>query len=316
MRALVFDKTLHFDANYPDPDPPEGHVLIQVTKAGICNTDLELTKGYMGFSGILGHEFAGVVERGPDDWRGKRVAGEINLACRVCDVCRGGAPSQCPQRVTLGINGHDGVFADYATLPVANLYALPDSVSDDMGVFVEPLAAALQVTQRRAIASGEKVAVIGDGKLGLLTAQVVALTGCDLTLVGRHPAKLALAAGWGIATAGEGELLPDSCDVVVDCTGQADGFAAALDIVRPRGDIVLKSTYHGLPQADLTRVVVDEVSVIGSRCGPFAPAIDLLADGKVDVDSLVVARYGLDDGVSAMAHAAQRSTLKVLLDIS
>jgi threonine dehydrogenase-like Zn-dependent dehydrogenase len=316
MRALVFDDDLKLETAYTDPTPADEQVLIRVTKAGICNTDLELVKGYMGFSGVLGHEFAGVVERGPDDWAGRRVAGEINLACYDCGVCHGGAPSQCPNRTTLGIDRHDGAFADYLTLPVENLHSLPDTVSDDAGVFVEPLAAALQVLERRPILPHERAVVLGDGKLGLLTAQVVALTGCRLTLVGRHADKLALAEKWSIQTAGEGELSANSADVVVDCTGQASGFEAALDIVRPRGDIVLKSTYHGLPEADLTRVVVDEVSVIGSRCGPFAPAIGLLARGAIDVESLIVERYSLDAGIEAMQRAGEKGMLKVLLDIS
>lgn len=316
MRALVFDGDLRLETDYPEPTPDEGQALIRVTQAGVCNTDLELVKGYMGFSGVPGHEFAGVVERGPDAWTGKRVAGEINLACYACDVCHGGAPSQCPNRTTLGIDRHDGAFADYLTLPVQNLHALPDAVSDEAAVFVEPLAAALQVLERRPILPSERVVVLGDGKLGLLTAQVVALSGPDLTLVGRHANKLALARKWGIQTAGVGELPLNRADVVVDCTGQAGGFADALELVRPRGDIVLKSTYHGLPEADLTRVVVDEVRVIGSRCGPFAPAIALLARGAVDVESLVAARYGLDDGLAAMQRAAEKGTLKVLLDVS
>jgi len=316
MRALVFDDELKLETDYPQPTPAENHALIRVAKAGICNTDLELVKGYMGFSGVLGHEFAGVVERGPGEWVGKRVAGEINLACHACDVCHGGAPSQCPHRTTLGIDRHDGAFADYLTLPVENLHALPDAVSDEAGAFVEPLAAALQVLERRPILPSECAVVIGDGKLGLLTAQAVALTGCDLTLVGRHAEKLALAEKWGIKTAREGELPASCADVVVDCTGQEGGFASALELVRPRGDIVLKSTYHGLPQADLTRVVVDEVSVIGSRCGPFAPAIDLLARGAVDVESLIVARYPLGSGLEAMERAREKGTLKVLLDVS
>jgi alcohol dehydrogenase len=316
MRALVFDGDLRLETDYPAPTPGEGHALIRVTKAGICNTDLELVKGYMGFKGVLGHEFAGVVERGPGEWVGKRVAGEINLACRACEVCHAGVPSQCPHRTTLGIDRHDGAFADYLTLPVENLHALPDAVPDEAGTFVEPLAAALQVLERRPILPSERVVVVGDGKLGLLTGQVVTLTGCDLTLVGRHASKLKLAERWGIQTAHEGELPAGCADVVVDCTGGAGGFASALELVRPRGDIVLKSTYHGLPEADLTRVVVDEISVIGSRCGPFAPALALLARGAIDVESLVAARYPLDEGVEAMRRAGEKGTLKVLLDIS
>jgi alcohol dehydrogenase len=315
MRVLVYDGALRLERNYPKPEPAPGQAIIRVTQAGICNTDLELTKGYMDFSGVLGHEFVGVVESGVPGWEGRRVVGEINLACGECTCCRAGMPSQCSNRTTLGIDRHDGAFADYLQLPTANLHLLPDAVSDDQAVFVEPLAAALQVLERRQIAPSERVVVIGDGKLGLLVAQVLRLAGCHLTLMGRHDSKLALARGWGIETAREGDLEADLADVVVDCTGQASGFAASLDIVRPRGTIVLKSTYHGLPEADLTRVVVDEVSVVGSRCGPFEPAIRLLAAGLVDVEAMIQARYSLDDGVAALERAAQQGTLKVLLEV-
>jgi threonine dehydrogenase-like Zn-dependent dehydrogenase len=315
MRALVYDGELRLERDYPKPEPAPGQAIVRVTKAGICNTDLELVKGYMGFGGVLGHEFVGVVESGGPEWEGRRVVGEINLACGECTCCRAGMPSQCPNRTTLGINRHDGAFADYLQLPTANLHALPDTVSDDQAAFVEPLAAALQISERRQIMPSERVVVIGDGKLGLLVAQVLRLTGCHLRLVGHHDSKLVLAQGWGIETARAGDLGANLADVVVDCTGQASGFAASLDIVRPRGTIVLKSTYHGLPEADLTRVVVDEVSVVGSRCGPFEPAIRLLAAGLVDVEAMIQARYSLDDGVVALERAAQRGTLKVLLEV-
>ncbi len=314
MRALVFDgNALHFDPAYPTPDPPPGHALIRVVRAGICNTDLELVKGYMGFRGILGHEFVGVVESGP--LQGQRVVGEINLACGQCPTCLAGMPTQCPNRTTLGIDRHDGAFADYVTLPAENLHPLPQAVSDEQAVFVEPLAAALQTLHLTHISPHQRVVLIGAGKLGLLTAQVVALTGCDLTVIARHARPFDLLAKWGIRAAEEGSLAPRSADVVIDCTGTAEGFAAALNIVRPRGVIHLKSTYHGLPQADLTRAVVDEVQVHTSRCGPFAAAIRLLARGLVDVDALIDARYPLEEGIAAFEHAAQKGTLKVILEI-
>lgn len=314
MRALVFDgHALHFDPAHPTPGPPPGHVLIRVTHAGICNTDLELVKGYMGFRGILGHEFVGVAESGP--LQGQRVAGEINLACGKCPTCLAGMPTQCPNRTTLGIDRHDGAFADYLTLPAENLHPLPDAVSDEQAVFVEPLAAALQTLHLTHISPHQRVVLIGAGKLGLLTAQVVALTGCDLTVIARHARQFDLLAGWGIRAAEEGSLAPRSADVVIDCTGTAEGFATALNIVRPRGAIHLKSTYHGLPQADLTRVVVDEVQVHTSRCGPFAAAIRLLARGLIDVEALIDARYPLAEGVTAFEHAAQKGALKVILEV-
>ncbi len=315
MRALSFDGTrLRFDPAYPDPAPPPGHALVRVTKAGICNTDLELVKGYMGFRGVLGHEFAGVVEGG--DWDGRRVAGEINLACGQCPTCLGGMPTQCPNRTTLGIDRHDGAFADYLTLPVENLHPLPASVSDEQAVFVEPLAAGLQTLHLTHISPHDRVVLLGAGKLGLLTAQVVALAGCDLAVVVRHARQRALLEKWGIAVAEPGSLPPNQADIVIDCTGTAEGFADALALVRPRGVIHLKSTYHGLPQADLTRAVVDEVQVHSSRCGPFEAAIRLLARGLIDVDSLIDARYPLDEGLAAFEVAAQKGTLKVILDLS
>ncbi len=315
MRALVFDSScLRYDPAYPDPTPPPGHALVRVTRAGICNTDLELIKGYMGFAGVPGHEFAGVVEGGA--WDGRRVAGEINLACGECPTCRAGLPTQCPNRTTLGIDRHDGAFADYLTLPLENLHPLPDSVSDDQAVFIEPLAAGLQTLHLTHISPHDRVALLGAGKLGLLTAQVVALTGCNLTVVARHERQFGLLRKWGIEAAGPGVLPPRSADVVIDCTGTAQGFADALTLVRPRGVIHLKSTYHGLPEADLTRAVVDEVQVHTSRCGPFEAAIRLLARGLIDTEPLIEARYPLDEGLAAFEAAAQRGRLKVILDVT
>jgi threonine dehydrogenase-like Zn-dependent dehydrogenase len=313
MRALVYNKVLRYEAEYPTPQAPNGDALVRVLKAGVCNTDLELVKGYLGFSGVLGHEFVGMVEGG--DYDGQRVAGEINLACGECPTCLAGMPSQCPNRTTLGIDRHDGAFADYLTLPVGNLHPVPDSVSDDAATFVEPLAAALQTLHITHISPHQRVALIGTGKLGLLTAQVIALTGCDLTAISRHDRQTDLLRGWGIDTAQPGEVEARSVDVVVDCTGDEEGFAEALKLVKPRGVIHLKSTYHSLPEADLTRAVVDEVQIHTSRCGPFDAAIRLLAKGAVDVDSLIDARYPLDESMEAMAKASERGVLKVLLEI-
>ncbi len=313
MRALLYNKVLRYEAEYPTPGVPEGYALVRVLKAGVCNTDLELVKGYMGFSGVLGHEFVGVAEGGEFD--GQRVAGEINLACGECPTCRAGMPTQCPNRKTLGIDRHDGAFADYLTLPVENLHPLPDSVSDDAATFVEPLAAALQTLHLTHVSPHDRVALIGTGKLGLLTAQVIALTGCDLTAISRHDRQIDLLRGWGIDTASLGEIEARSADIVVDCTGNEQGFAEALKLVRPRGVIHLKSTYHGLPKADLTRAVVDEVQIHTSRCGPFDAAIRLMAKGVVDVESLIDARYPLEESMEAMAKASERGVLKVLLEI-
>ncbi len=314
MQAVILDGQLRVDGSLPRPVPLPGEALVRVLKAGICNTDLEIVRGYMGFRGVLGHEFVGVVEGGEMD--GQRVTGEINLACGQCPTCLGGMPTQCPNRTTLGIDRRDGAFAEYLTLPVVNLHPVPDPVSDDQAVFVEPLAAALQTLHLTHISPHHRVILVGAGKLGLLTAQVVALSGCRLTVIGRHNHQLALLARWGIDAGFSGDVEPNSADIVIDCTGTAEGFADALALVRPRGVIHLKSTYHDLPHADLTRVVVGEVQVTSSRCGPFDAALRLLTRGLVDVDSLIEAHYPLAQASEALSHAAQKGVLKVVLDIA
>lgn len=314
MRALVLEDRLRFEAGYPEPAPLADEITVRVLKAGICNTDLELAKGYMGFRGVPGHEFVGVVAGGK--WDGQRIAGEINNACRRCEFCREGIPTQCSNRTTMGIDRHDGAFADYVTLPAENIHPVPEGVSDDQAVFVEPLAAALQTLHLSHISPHDRVVLIGAGKLGLLTAQMVSLNGCDLVVVARHERQRDLLVGWGIRTAAPGEVKPHSTDVVIDCTGTAEGFADALSLVRPRGVIHLKSTYHGLPQADLTRAVVDEVRIVTSRCGPFPAAINVLRRRLVDVESLIDGRYALEDGLKAFEAAQKKGTLKVLLDIN
>jgi threonine dehydrogenase-like Zn-dependent dehydrogenase len=320
MRALVIDNGLCFEKNYPTPTPPIGEALVRVLQAGVCNTDLELVKGYMNFSGVPGHEFVGVVEQavGREDLIGQRVAGEINAACGVCETCRANRPTHCPHRTTLGIDRRDGVFADYLTLPFENLHALPDSISDDQAVFVEPLAAACEVMEQVKILPTDHVAVIGDGKLGLLCAQVVALTGCDLIGVGRHTEKLHILQRRGIITTTNfNSIEAHSLDIVVEATGMPSSFVLARQLVRPRGTIVLKSTYQGeaLP-VNLTMMVVDEITLIGSRCGPFAPAIRLLANQLVDVESLIQARYTLGEGLAAFERAARKGTLKVIVTMT
>jgi threonine dehydrogenase-like Zn-dependent dehydrogenase len=320
MRALVIDKELHLEKNYPTPTPPAGEALVRVLQAGVCNTDLELFKGYMNFTGVPGHEFVGIVEQavGREDLIGQRVAGGINAACGVCETCRANRPTHCPNRTTLGIDRRDGAFADYLRLPFENLHSLPDSVSDDQAVFVEPLAAACEILEQVRIRPTDRVAVIGDGKLGLLCAQVVALTGCDLITVGRHAEKLQILRRRGIVTTIDLNVIqPAALDVVVEATGTPSGFALARQIVRPCGAIVLKSTYQGeaLP-VNLTAIVVDEITLIGSRCGPFEPAIRLLANQQIDVESMIQARYTLDDGLAAFERAALRETLKVIITMN
>ena len=320
MRALVVANGLRLEKNYPTPTPPQGEALVRVRQAGVCNTDLELVKGYMNFTGVPGHEFVGVVEQaaGREELIGRRVAGEINAACGACEACRANRPTHCPKRTTLGIARRDGTFADYFVLPFENLHPLPDSVSDDQAVFVEPLAAACEILEQVNIRPTDRVAVIGDGKLGLLCAQVVALSGCNLIAVGRHAEKLQILQRRGIVTTTDPNAVePGSQDIVVEATGTPSGFAAARQMVRPRGTIVLKSTYQGeaLP-VNLTMIVVDEITLIGSRCGPFEPAIRLLANRQIDVVPLIQARFSLNDGVAALERAAAKGTLKVIVEMN
>ncbi len=326
MRALVLSDQLTFNPNYPAPTPAPGEAIIRVTRAGICNTDLELIKGYMGFRGVLGHEFVGVVESitpapaGPLPIirPGERVVGEINAVPLASPSRDWHQRAQDPARTTLGIDRRDGVFADYTRLPLVNLHRVPDAVSDDEAVFVEPLAAACQIVQQVHLKPTDRVAVLGDGKLGLLCAQVLATTACDLTAIGKHAAKLDILKQRGIRTmqvSEAGSIEARRFDVVVECTGSPAGFDLARQLLRPRGTLVLKSTYEGLPQANLTMIVVDEITVVGSRCGPFEPALRLLAHKRVDVTSLIHARYPLHEGVRALEHAGRPGVLKVLLDI-
>jgi threonine dehydrogenase-like Zn-dependent dehydrogenase len=315
MRGLwLEDRRLRVRDDLPVPDPPRGEARIRVTLAGLCHTDLELVRGYYPYRGVLGHEFVGVVEASPSvpGWEGRRVVGEINATCGRCPTCRAGRSSHCKQRTVLGIVDRDGAFAEYLTLPVANLHAVPDAVPDDVAVFTEPVAAAFQILAQVRIASAARVVVFGDGKLGQVIAQVLATTGCNLAVVGRHPRKLAHLAAVGIATQTEAPS-PRAADVVVDCTGRREGLAAALAALRPRGMLVLKSTFAGDTSVNLSAIVVDEITIVGSRCGPFAPALAALAAGDVVVAPLVEARRALADGVDALAQAAAPGTLKVLL---
>ncbi len=299
---------------------PRGEAIVRVTLSGICNTDLEIARGYAGFRGTIGHEFAGVVEDpgGGDIARGERVVGEINAGCGGCARCRTGDPRHCATRTVLGIVGRDGAHADLVRLPARNLVRVPDSVSDIAAVFVEPLAAACGVLERAPFAGDPhaRVAVIGDGKLGLLCAMVLAAGGARPLLIGKHPTKLALAdrRGIEIADVARARQRGRSFDVVVEASGGATGFALALELLQPQGTLVLKSTFHGLTPVDAARVVVEEITVVGSRCGRFAPALDLLARGAVDVASLVSEIVPLDRGVEALARAAAPGVLKVLLD--
>jgi threonine dehydrogenase-like Zn-dependent dehydrogenase len=286
-------------------------------RSGICNTDLEIVRGYAGFSGTIGHEFVGIVESAEDapELLGKRVVGEINAGCGLCDLCLGGDPRHCPDRTVLGIKGRDGAHAEFLTLPSRNLIEVRPDVPDESAVFAEPLAAALGIAERVAIDPTDRVAIIGDGKLGLLCAFCLSLKTPNVILVGRHPEKLVLAQARGIETVKVpfARDLYASFDVVVEASGSESGFAAALDLVKPRGKIVLKSTFHGTPVWEASRVVVDEISIIGSRCGRLAPAIDLLASNRVTVEDLISEEFSLANGVEGLDRAGKKGVLKVLL---
>lgn len=312
MRAVMYEKALRLDTTVPKPGPTSEQSLLKIRRAGICNTDLELMAGYKEFSGILGHEFVAEVVGG--ELAGRRVVGEINVTDGTCEMCQRGIPSQCLNRNAIGIDDHPGAFADYLALVSRNLYPVPDDVSDDMAVFVEPLAAALQVTEGVHISPRDRVVLIGAGKLGLLVAQVLKLTGADLSVVARREKPAALLQKWGIRAVTADELSRRSAQVVVDCTGNAEGFAQALELVQPRGTIVLKSTYVGTPAANLTRVAVDEIRVVGSRCGPFDAALRLLSHGLIDTESMIDGRYSIDAALVAFDHAAKPGALKVLLE--
>ena len=297
----------------PLPQPGQGEARIRVALAGVCNTDLEIVRGYMGFEGTLGHELVGVVDACSDPaWVGRRVCADINVACDVCAVCRAGDPHHCPNRTVVGIVGRDGAFADALVVPIRNLVPVPENVSDDAAVFAEPLAAAFEILEQVAVGPDTSVLVLGDGKLGLLCAMALRTTGCALTTVGRHESKLALLEGIETTT----ELAADTrFDVVVEATGSSEGLAAALDHVRARGTLVLKSTFAGRPQVDTNRIVVDEIRLVGSRCGPMPRALQAMADGVIDPRPLIHHRRNLDEGVEAIALAQQRGVLKVLLSI-
>ncbi|MCS6859597.1 MAG: alcohol dehydrogenase catalytic domain-containing protein [Abditibacteriales bacterium] len=314
MQAAVFDGQLRVVRDYPVPVPQADEALIRVSLAGICGTDLAILRGYADFRGVLGHEFVGVVEACADKrWMGKRVVGEINIGCGNCHRCTMGWREHCAQRKVLGIRGKDGAFAEYLTLPVKNLHLVPPNLSDEEAVFTEPLAAAFNIPECINITPNDRVFVLGDGRLGMLAAQVLALTGCTVTLVGRHPSKLELAQRLGLVTASASDLKQDAADIVVECTGSAQGFADALAWVRPQGTIVVKSTYHGeMPQLT-SQVVVDEIYIVGSRCGPFPPALRALRQGRVKVTPLIEATYPLPDFPQAMEHAGRRGVFKVLV---
>lgn len=315
MLALRVHKKRLAVKNIEKPDRAD-EAMVRVVLSGICNTDLEIARGYAGFSGTIGHEFVGVVEDSSNQALvGRRVVGEINAGCGQCELCRAGDPRHCPTHTVLGIVGRDGAHAEFLQLPVENLLPVPEGIPDEHAVFTEPLAAACGILERVKITSANRVAVIGDGKLGLLCAQVVALSGAPVLLIGKHDAKLRIVERRGIevTTPKEAAKRSRQFDVVVEASGAATGFALALALLKPKGQLVLKSTFHGKTELDAARIVVDEISIVGSRCGRFSPALDLLKKGAIDVDSLISEEYPLAKGVHAMRRAGTKGVLKVLL---
>ncbi|MEM7725891.1 MAG: alcohol dehydrogenase catalytic domain-containing protein [Cyanobacteria bacterium P01_A01_bin.45] len=316
MKGLWLEnQQLQFREDIPTPQPPEGEALVKVLSAGICNTDLELIRGYYPYTGILGHEFVGIVEQGADELVNKRVVGEINAACGYCRFCKTGQPTHCENRSVLGIVNRNGAFADYLCLPVKNIYPIPDNVSTASATFTEPIAAALEIQQQIKISPNDQVLVVGDGKLGQLVAQTIALTGCELLVIGRHSEKLANLEARGIKTGFADAVKDRAFDISVECTGNSSGFDIARRALRARGTLVLKSTYAGKLHLDASSLVVDEITLIGSRCGSFPPALKLLAEEKVDVTPLIEASYPLEFGLAAFEKAQTKGVLKVLLEM-
>lgn len=315
MRAIRLEGShLSFLREHP-PAELDGLIKVDVLTAGICETDMQLRQGYMGFQGTLGHEFVGLATSGR--FSGQRVVGEINCACHNCPVCAAGHPRHCPHRTVIGILNHDGAFADSVWVPEENLHAVPDSLSTDEAVFTEPVAAACRILEQVDIRPDSSVVILGDGRLGNLCAQVLSTTGCRLQVVGKHDWKLQRLRELNIATITLNDFQPaKSADVVVDCTGSTSGFELALQAVQPCGAVVLKTTVASEQSLHLAPIVIDEVRVIGSRCGPFAPALQMLADGRVQVKNLISARYPLEDAQTAFSHAERPDTLKVLFDVA
>lgn len=320
MKAIVFDKELKLVNDYKKPVPQKGEALVRVTLAGICNTDFEITKGYMGYVGVLGHEAIGVVEEINDDDKsllGKRVVAEISYGCKKpdCPYCVEKLYRHCPDRHTLGIWRKDGVFAEYFTMPLETLFEVPENVPDEQAVFVEPLAAACEITEQLHIKPMEKVIVLGDGKLGLITALTLNAQNYDVTLIGKHENKLDIAKAQGVKTKLLSDLKVEKIyDVVVEATGSISGFETALALTKPRGVLVLKSTVAASKEFNLAPIVIDEITVLGSRCGQFPPALRLLASEKVDFSPLISAKFKADDAIEAFEKNKEKNTLKVLIE--
>lgn len=317
MKAVVFDEGLKLVNDYEKPSPKKGEALVKISMAGICNTDYEITKGYMGYKGVLGHEFVGTVEEINDENKsllGKRVVGEINCGCGNCEWCHQGLERHCPNRQTLGIWQKDGCFSEYLTMPLDTLLEVPKNVSDEQAVFVEPLAAGLEILEQLHIQPIQKVIILGDGKLGLATSLALNASNIDVLLVGKHQNKLDIAKAQSVKV----KLLSDleikkEWDFVVEATGSISGFEMALNLTKPRGTLVLKSTVAASKEFNLAPIVIDEIRVQGSRCGQFAPALRLLASEKLDFSPLISAIYPVDKAIEAFEKNKEKDTLKVLI---
>jgi threonine dehydrogenase-like Zn-dependent dehydrogenase len=316
MKGLQYDGKLQLRHDLPLPGRPHGEALIKVLMAGICQTDIEITKGYMAFRGIPGHEFVGVVEAADSKLLiGKRVVGEINCACRACDNCTAGMYNHCTRRTVMGIVGRDGAFAEYLTLPERNLHLLLDAMGNEEAVFVEPLAACYRILEQAPVVKDSRVLVLGDGKMGLLCAQVMKTSCADVTILGKHEKKLSLLKGLGINTKMIGEALREIFDIVVDCTGSPGGLTTALSYTRPQGILFIKSTVAAQRSIDFNNVVINEIQIRGSRCGPFAPAIQALQKKEVVVAPLISGIFPLDQAVEAFHAATQKENIKILLQM-
>jgi threonine dehydrogenase-like Zn-dependent dehydrogenase len=314
MNALWLEDNKISLRNISQPRRPQ-EALIKIRKAGICSTDLELVKGYYPYTGVIGHEFVGEVAEAEDgSWIGQRVVGEINAVCNACEQCLNGRPTHCENRTVLGIVNRNGTFAEYTTLPIANLHRVPDGVPDEMAVFAEPLAAALEIQDQVQIKPTDRILLIGAGRLGQLIAQTLALTGCDLWVVARHTHQQNLLKARGIRMISEEDIQPWRWDIVVEATGSPDGFALARKAIRPRGTMVLKSTYKGDLAVNFSSIVVDEINLVGSRCGPFEPALRLMESRQVDPTVLIMDEFKLAQGLKAFERAAQTGVLKVLVE--
>lgn len=316
MRAICLDQNgVRFQPEHSSPVPRSGEVLVDVIVAGICETDLQLAQGYMGFAGVLGHEFVGMAASGP--FAGARVVGEINCNCRNCPRCKAGLGNHCTHRTVVGIQQHDGAFADQVAIPQKSLHLVPDCVSDDQAVLIEPLAAALQIQQQIELSTKQKAIVLGDGRLANLCAQTIAQQVKSIQVVGKHELKLSRFERLGIKTIQLQDLVCEQeFDLVVDCTGSVTGLPLALQLVKPRGTIVMKTTVAADHSVSLAPIVIDEINIVGSRCGPFGLAIELMKAGRFDLSNLVTHRFALEEAAAAFRTAVDPSAFKVVFDVA